>query len=43
MQSGNQLRGMALDLGRNATPVMLDIIHDEKVWLSHMHCGDRQV
>jgi hypothetical protein len=43
MQSGNQLRGMALDLGRNDTPVVVEVVHDEEVRLSQMHCEDRQV
>jgi hypothetical protein len=43
MQPRNQLRGMALDLRCNAATVMVDVVHDEEVWLSHMHDRHWQV
>jgi len=43
MKPRNQFRRMALDLRRNAAPVVVDVVHDEEIRLSHMHCRDWQV
>jgi hypothetical protein len=43
MKTRNQFRRMALDLRRNAAPVVVDVVHDEEIRLPHMHCRNRQV